>query len=95
VSDEKMTNPVTRGELIEALDTWGGALRAEMRGMEQRIIDELRRHTTASAEELRTQVSVVDEQYRDLPGRVTRLEAKVFGPRKRATRRRATRARRP
>ena len=29
------------------------------------------------------QISVIDEKYVDLPGRVHRLEAKVFAPRRR------------
>ena len=151
MSDDKMTEPVTRGELIEILsdyptkkdlsealsdyatktdlDTWGGALSARIGHVEQRLdgveqrldgveqrldgvvqrldgvvqtiretsqtlLNELRRHTTANAEDLRTQVSVIDEQYRELPARVTRLEATVFAPKKRATRR-AARGRRP
>lgn len=139
MSDDAMTKPVTRGELIEILsdyatkkdlDTWGGALSDRMTRVEQRLdgvehglatvvqtiretqqtmretqqtmrenqqtlLDELRRHPAASAEDLRTHVSVVDEQYRDLPARVTRLEATVFAPKKRRATRRAARGRRP
>jgi hypothetical protein len=123
-----MDAPVTRREIIDALDNWAGAiiervtttltttltttfttamaamearlglritamgeamiameggLRGEMRAMEGRLMHELGRATRGSEEELTTRIKVVDEQYKDLPPRVQRLEAKVFAPPKR------------
>jgi hypothetical protein len=61
-------------------------LTAAMRAMEQRLMGELGRATKSSEEELTTRVRVVDDQYKDLPARVTKLEAKVFAPPKRKRR---------
>jgi uncharacterized protein YceH (UPF0502 family) len=58
------------------LDLWGGALL-------ERLMTELARHTRASQEAMSTQISVIDEQYTDLPARVTRLEATVLAPSRR------------
>ena len=83
--------PVTRGELraeIEQLEIrleqrlalmatkadleiWAGALM-------ERMSAEIARHTRAVQEEMRSQVAVIDDKYKDLPGRVSRLEAAVF-----------------
>lgn len=41
------------------------------------------RHTRAIQEAMSTQISAVDEKYADLPARVSRLEAKVFAPKRR------------
>lgn len=102
-----MDAPVTRRELHEALETWAGAiisrlettlerfaLKQDLAAMEQRLMMELRRHTKASEIELAGRLVAVDQQYTDLPARVTRLEAKVFAPRKRgvATARRRKRS---
>jgi hypothetical protein len=50
----------------------------QMVAMEQRLTDELRRHTSSSADASRSELAVVDDKYKDLPERVTKLEAKVF-----------------
>ena len=42
--------------------------------------EELARHTRASYEDASTQISVIDEKYADLPGRVSRLETTVLAP---------------
>jgi predicted nucleic acid-binding Zn-ribbon protein len=47
---------------------------------EQRLLAELARHTSAIHEALRTEIKASFEPLADLPGRVSRLEAKVFGP---------------
>jgi HAMP domain-containing protein len=79
-----------RSEVDTKLDLWGGALLDRMTAMsaasEQRIISELARHANALQENLASQVSVVDEKYTDLPGRVARLETKVWKPRTSRTR---------
>lgn len=51
------------------LEIWGGALLAE-----------IGRHTRAMQEALSVQVSVVDDKYTDLPGRVSHLEAALLPP---------------
>ena len=43
---------------------------------EQRLQTELGRHFRAAHEAMAAQISVIDEKYADLPGRVRRLEAK-------------------
>jgi hypothetical protein len=50
---------------------------------EQRLLTELARHTRANYEEMSTQISIIDEKYTDLPPRVSRLETKVFAPKRR------------
>jgi hypothetical protein len=59
------------------LDLWGGALLARIAESEKRVINELARHTQAVFESMTTQISVVDEKYKDLPERTARLEAEV------------------
>jgi uncharacterized protein involved in exopolysaccharide biosynthesis len=59
----------------------------ELRETEKRLSNELRQHTKSSEIELAGRLVAVDQQYKDLPARVTRLEAKVFAPPKRKTRR--------
>ena len=101
MTERDMDAPVTRRELHEALDNWNGAMIRQLTAalsamearlttkaeqMEQRLLAELARHTSAANEEMRGNVAVVDEQYKDLPARVTRLEAKVFAPPKRKRR---------
>jgi hypothetical protein len=80
------------------LDLWGGALLARIESgekrlveritesinqAEQRLLAELARHTRAMQEGLSKQVTVIDEKYADLPGRVNRLEGAVFEPKQR------------
>jgi hypothetical protein len=101
VSEEAdMERPVTRRELkeelgtleakIDALDAkleaWGGALLARMDAMRTELVTEIARQSRAAMEWRRDQFRAVDDKYADLPGRVTRLERKVFPP-KRARRR--------
>ena len=120
---EDMTTPVTRGELRKELEQleqrldqkfdrkleiWGGALLAEIRGVDQRLSHrmdgfeqrmdsfeqrlggmvqelsaEFARHAQALLEASRSDMGVVDEKYKDLSARVTRLEDHVFAPKKR------------
>jgi hypothetical protein len=66
------------------------ATKDDLAATEARLSAELRQHTRSSETELATRLVAVDEQYKDLPVRVTRLEAKVFAPprRRRIPRRR-------
>jgi len=70
--EQKLKHVATKADL----DIWGGALL-------ERLLTELVRHTRAIQESMSTQISAVDEQYTDLPARVTRLEATVFTPNRR------------
>jgi chaperonin cofactor prefoldin len=58
------------------LNTWGRAL-------VEHLMTELARHTKASQEALSMQISTIDDKYKDLPARVSHLEAAVFAPKKR------------
>ncbi len=96
-----MDAPVTRRELHKALDIWGGALRADitrdvvtqvkalLKILEDRLMTELRSQTRGSADEVDTKLAAIDDNYKDLPRRVTRLEKMVFGPSAPKGRRRA------
>ncbi|HEX8113672.1 MAG TPA: hypothetical protein VF516_38335 [Kofleriaceae bacterium] len=57
---------------------------------EQRLLAELARHTSAIHEAMRAEIKASFEPLADLPGRMSRVEAAVFGPRPpdRPTRRR-------
>jgi hypothetical protein len=92
-----------RRDMDIKLDVWGGALLARITGLEtrfveseQRLLAELARHTRAIQESMTTQISVVDEKYKDLPARMNRVEADVqaLQPRKPAARRPHARRRR-
>jgi hypothetical protein len=62
------------------------AMRGDMAAVEARLTVELRRHTVASTEELTARIAIVDEKYRDLPARVSKLEdARASKPRGRRT----------
>jgi hypothetical protein len=65
------------------LELWGGALRAHIDRTEQRLSAELARHAGAIQESMIALFAARDEQYADLPGRVSRLEAAVFAPKQR------------
>ena len=54
--------------------------RAQARLDKEEILAELARHTRASAERARADLRIVDDQYKTLPLRVEKLEARVFGP---------------
>jgi len=94
--DQRLAPLATKAELEQRLaplatkaelELWGGALLARLLeridGVEQRLLTELARHTRASYEEMSTQISIIDEKYTDLPPRVSRLETKVFAPKRR------------
>lgn len=50
--------------------------------IEQHVSTEIAAQTSASNDEHLAEISVIDEQYKDLPPRVTRLEQKVFPPKR-------------
>lgn len=92
--DQKLTERLAHLATKTELELWGGALLARiesgeqrtierMEALEQRLLVELARHTKAISESLSTQITVIDDKYADLPPRVTRLETKVFAPRRR------------
>ncbi len=65
----------TKEWVTKAFEAWGKA-----------ILDELAQHTKAILTAVQGQVATVDEKYNDLPPRVSKLEAKVFAPKRRRTR---------
>ena len=93
-----MDAPVTRREMHEALETWAGAIiarvttevitqtKALLNDVETRLMSELRQVVRGSEDELATRLVAIDQQYTDMPARVTKLEAKVFAPAKRKAR---------
>ena len=73
---EDLRNELAKYATKQDLDTWGGALL-------ERMTVEIGRAVRAAMESVRISVNAVDDQYRDLPARVARLEAKVFAPKRR------------
>ena len=59
--------------LDERLDRRFAEMRQILAESQRTMIAELARHSVANAEDLRTRVRAVDDQYRDLPPRVTKL----------------------
>jgi hypothetical protein len=64
------------------IEAWGGALLARMDAMMIEMRADMARHTKAAMEWALEQFRAVDDKYADLPRRVTRLEGKVFPPRR-------------
>ncbi|NUO49719.1 MAG: hypothetical protein HOV80_12765 [Polyangiaceae bacterium] len=70
-----------RAEVNTRFEAAGAAMNARFDAVDRRfeeMHDELARHTSASAEQLRSDVGAVDDKYNDLPPRVTKLEVAVF-----------------
>jgi hypothetical protein len=61
--------------------------RAAIAATEGRLLEELGRHTRASAEETRALIRVLDDKYADVHPRLAALEAKPPRPERRARRR--------
>lgn len=102
-SDDDMDKPVTKRELHEALEVWGGALEARIDARfdarisrletkteqsKDQLSAELAQHADRILEETRKMVGVIDQKYSDLLGRVDALEQSMPPP-KRPRRRRA------
>lgn len=98
MNEPDMDAPVTRREMHEALEIWAGAIiekvtesvmarvTALFEERDARLTAELTHQIKASADDTHRYIAALDDTYRDLPARVTRLENKVFAPkRKRAT----------
>jgi hypothetical protein len=51
--------------------------------LEVRLSQELAQHANAIIEAVRVQIAAVDEKYADIPGRVTALEQRVGGRKRR------------
>src|SRR6185295_477676 len=84
-----MSAPVTRGELREELDRFATKadlerlvtkefLEERLESMAKKLSEELAQHVRSIEETFRKQLSVFDDKYTDLPGRVKRLEDEVF-----------------
>jgi len=83
---QELEHAVSQLATKQELEMWGGALLARLeplQGMEQRLLAELARYTKASQESMSKEVSVIDEKYADLPGRVSRLESEVVARKRR------------
>lgn len=105
MSEQDMDAPVTRREMHDALGLWRGAImhdivtqvvpdiitqvKALLQILKDELLTELRGQTRGNAQELEDRLAKSDEPYRDLPARVSRLEATVFGPSPKRNRRRA------
>lgn len=77
--DSEINGKMERQErrLEHRMDLWGGALMERISDSEKRLLDEIARHTRAVLESMATQISVVDEKYKDLPRRTAQLEVDV------------------
>ena len=82
-----MDAPVTRRELHNALEIWVGALSkqitqdviTQVKALLNVLEDELRAGMRGIEDALGTRLGAFQEHYKDVPGRVSRLEATVFG----------------
>ena len=87
----ELANYPTKAELATALESWANVivsmLRGEMHAMEKRLRtdlnEDLGRHVRAANEDMQRFLAGFDDRYKDLPPRVTKLEAKVFAPKRR------------
>jgi chromosome segregation ATPase len=117
MAEHTMSQPITRGELHEALETWTGALlsrlderfakiderfakiderfakieatmatKDDLARLEDKMAskEDLARHANAMMEAAAAHIAIVDEQYKDLPGRVAALERTVHKRTRRA-----------
>jgi hypothetical protein len=87
ILDQKLAPYPTRVEFHQTLEAWANriidlmtermdAVRQEMRSMRITLDLDLANHVKSANEEMRQQVSVIDDKYADLPARVTALETK-------------------
>jgi hypothetical protein len=80
-SEQRLLARITESEQ-RAIESEQRAL-ARATESEQRMLTEIARHIRAANEAMIAQLSVIDEKYTDLPGRVRRLETKVFAAKRR------------
>lgn len=73
--DGKLDNLERR--LNNNMGLWGEALATQIKESEKRLSSELARHMQAGFEAMTAQIASFDDKYKDLPARVTRLEADV------------------
>lgn len=95
-----MSEPVTRQELHDSLEIWGGQLRAELRAEMVELRADFARWATTILETIRAEIRAAFEPHDDVPERVTklealpprveRLEARVFAPKRETKRARPT-----
>ena len=99
MANAEMNAPVTRGEMEQALQPLRAAIThltdemgAMERRLERRLESQIQQHINAAVEQIRTFILGLDDKYKDLPARVTkleelpkrvqRLEDKVFAPKR-------------
>jgi hypothetical protein len=80
VKNELVTKSEMREMFANFLDAIMERFASSEDSMKRWFSAQLARHTGAVDERHRTEVSVVDDKYKDLPERVTKLEAAVFPP---------------
>jgi len=68
---EAVAKLATKEELRESLELWAGALEARLQA---HFGAELARHSAAIIEAVTSQIRALDDKYKDLPPRVSRLE---------------------
>ena len=89
-----MDEPVTRRELHEALEIWGGTIKSELRAEMTEVRAEMRAGFAAQSAEIAQHIRASEERMRDfmrallephdgIPERVARLESKVLAPKRR------------
>jgi len=64
-------------------------VKALLKVLEDKLMTELRVQVHGSSDRFEERLSVIDDKYKDLPGRVSKLEANVFPPSPKRNRRRA------
>src|SRR5262245_42452355 len=79
--EERVALLATKVELYAMKDELGAKLNAWGDRLMMHVSEEVARFAGVVMEEMARRISVVDDQYKDLPGRVNRLETVVFPPR--------------
>jgi hypothetical protein len=79
---EQRIGDLERGQdrLVARFDQFEQRFSDRLQQLEERWLAELARHTSAIHEAMRTEIKACFEPLADLPGRMTRVEAAVFGP---------------
>lgn len=96
-NDTDMNAPATRTDVNAALDNFAARLPAIIEAVvepivsrlvtasENRLYEAIGAAARESEREFNDRLRIVESEYRDLPKRVSKLEAKVFPPKRRAT----------
>jgi len=74
--------------VLAKIEEVSGGLKGEMKALEIRLTADVKSHAGSNADQLKREVGLVDDRYRDLPDRVEKLETAVFAPEPRAKKQR-------